>query len=253
MAGSRSLSAPRSQIVVDHPPKSRILVVVASEIEAKAAARGLGTENWGEPWHAHPITNLAELLLTGVGKSNAAGAVARAIDRSRYAALLSIGIAGTLEPETLPLCTSIAVESATLADEGIETESGFLTLREMGFPPLPGVPDALPADARFFSALSRITDRTAHLATVSTCSGTDARAARVRTQIAGSPRAEDMETAAIALVCTRLGLPWGGLRIISNTTGNRQQQTWDLKAALDRLSAMIGPAIDAVSNALRSF
>ncbi|MBX3317839.1 MAG: futalosine hydrolase [Phycisphaeraceae bacterium] len=238
--------------MVDHPPNNRILVVVASEIEARAVAQGLGIENWGEPWRTHPITNLADLLLTGVGKSNAAGAVARAIDRSRYAALLSIGIAGTPEPESLPLSASIAVESATLADEGIETESGFLTLSDMGFPPLPGVLDTFPADPRFFSALSRITDSAAHLATVSTCSGTDARAARVRARIAGSPRAEDMETASIALVCARLRLPWGGIRIISNTTGNREQQKWDLKAALERLSALIGPAIDAGSNALTS-
>lgn len=248
MAGSRPLSAPWSQIVVDHPSKSRILVVVASEIEARAAARGVGAENWGEPWRPHPITNIADLLVTGVGKSNAAGAVARAIDRSRYTGLLSIGIAGSLDPETLPVCTAVAVETATLADEGIETESGFLSLVAMGFPSAPGAADALPADPVWLGALSRIADRTAHLATVSTCSGTDARAAHIASRIGGPPRAEDMETAAIALVCTRLGVPWGGLRVVSNTTGDRQKQRWDLKAALERLGAMIGPAIDACAD-----
>jgi futalosine hydrolase len=49
-----------------------------------------------------------------------------------------------------------------------------------------------------------------------------------------------MEGAAVALAAVRLGLAFGELRVISNTTGDRARQQWDLKGALARLTDVIG-------------
>jgi futalosine hydrolase len=49
-----------------------------------------------------------------------------------------------------------------------------------------------------------------------------------------------MEGAAIAHIATRLGIPCGELRVVSNTCGDRQRQRWDLAGALAKLEAVIG-------------
>jgi futalosine hydrolase len=48
--------------------------------------------------------------------------------------------------------------------------------------------------------------------------------------------AEAMEGAAVALVAHRLRIPMAEVRVVSNTTGSRPRQVWDLKGALARLS-----------------
>jgi hypothetical protein len=38
------------------------------------------------------------------------------------------------------------------------------------------------------------------------------------------------------------------VRVVSNTTGDRAAQRWDLDAALGRLRALLGPVLDALSD-----
>lgn len=103
----------------------------------------------------------------------------------------------------------------------------------MGFPlgayPDPGVPTHAPW-VGMLGALGSV----GGIATVSTCSGTDDLAAEVARRTNGV--AEAMEGAAVGHVAHRFGVPFGEVRVISNTTGNRGSQTWDLPGALARLS-----------------
>jgi futalosine hydrolase len=132
----------------------------------------------------------------------------------------------------------VAATSCVFADEGVETPDGFLDCAAMGFPlgPFPG--SAVPVDAGLLARLAPLGDATGPIATVSTCSGTDARARWVRERTGAL--AESMEGAAIALVGVRLGVPAAELRVISNTTGDRAAQTWDMDGALHRLKNVIG-------------
>ena len=86
--------------------------------------------------------------------------------------------------------------------------------------------------------LKPLCDATGPVATVSTCSGTDSLAAAVQTRTGAV--VEAMEGAAVALVARRLDIPCGELRVVSNTTGDRPNQQWDIRGALDRLGAVIG-------------
>jgi nucleoside phosphorylase len=82
------------------------------------------------------------------------------------------------------------------------------------------------------------------VATVSTCSGTDVLAARVCERTGAV--AEAMEGAAVALVGARLGVAAGEVRVISNTTGERSRQVWDLPTALrgvERFAARLGQLV----------
>lgn len=181
-------------------------------------------------------------MVTGVGKANAAGAVGTALASGVYRRVLVVGIAGALPGCGIEMGKAASIERAVLADEGVETGSGFLAVDEMGFPPIPGG-CSIPADARMCAALERIGER-ATVATVSTCSGTDARALDVARRTGAG--LEDMETAAVGLVCARMGVAWGASRVVSNTTGERSEQRWEMRRALAEVERIIGPAIAAL-------
>lgn len=207
---------------------------------------GLGRSSVPPNWRPTEIGTRADLVVTGVGKANAAGAVGAALARGMYDRVLVVGIAGVLTGCEIELGRPASIERAVLADEGIETGSGFISIDEMGFPPIPGG-CSIAADARMCAALERIGAR-ATVATVSTCSGTDARALAVARRTGAG--LEDMETAAVGLVCARMGVAWGACRVASNTTGERSGQRWDMGGALRGMGRIIGPSIEAVRGLL---
>ncbi len=187
----------------------------------------------GEPWAGDPRT-----LALGVGKVAATLALARRVLAQRPAAVVLFGVAGAYPggPEVGRECW---VTEDWLADEGVQTPTGFLTLEAIGL----GVRGPLVTDAALADELDarlggdplpRVVG-----ATVSTCSGTDALAA-VRQAACPGARVESMEGAAVGAVCAALGIPWAHLRVVSNRTGDRDRGGWDLPTALARLHALVG-------------
>jgi futalosine hydrolase len=79
---------------------------------------------------------------------------------------------------------------------------------------------------------------------VATCSGTDAAAHAVRTRTGAM--AEAMEGAAVVHAARRAGVPAIEIRSISNTTGDRAKQQWNIAAAFAALGA-VGDSIAAWS------
>jgi futalosine hydrolase len=111
---------------------------------------------------------------------------------------------------------------------------------ELGFPALEGTGERVGTDAAWREALRPLADRVGSVATVSTCSGTDAAAAEIRRRTGSL--CEDMESGAAGLVAHRLGVPFACVRAISNRTGNRAEQGWDLAlafSALERVAASL--------------
>lgn len=288
-------------------PGDRVLLAVASRLEADAIATGLGAdavaalaahartgESEIEDWHAIRSGDHVDLLITGVGKANAAAGVAWVLNpgmtalgdhatHGAYRAVVSLGIAGALPAQSGPAAVGVAANvldvvvgtSLVHADEGIETPTGFTSLRGMGFPacrgdggldgdlaqasstpapppalPPPGLSVPTPVIDAWCAALSQYgwTDatnnpqpavanrvvRVGRIATVSTCAGTDGRAATVARRTGAI--AEAMEGAAVAQVASRLGVTFSEVRVISNTTGDRGHQRWDMRGALEALS-----------------
>jgi futalosine hydrolase len=170
-----------------------------------------------------------------VGKAHAAGGVARALDPARHALVLAVGVAGGYPP-LQPLEVVCATE-CVFGDEGVARDTGFDDLASLGFPAFPGGM-SLAVSPRVQAALHPSATIRGPVATVSTCSGTDA----LSTALAARTRAiaEVMEGAAVALVASRLGVEFGELRVISNTTGGRERQVWKLKESLAKLSSVIG-------------
>lgn len=221
---------------------SRILLVAATEMEARASLHSSCLPEAIRLWQRMEFTPTCDLVITGVGKANAAGAVARTADPARHSLILNIGIAGAL-PTTpaLSLCSVVWAAWTGFADEGAATPSGFSDIAQMGFPPMTG--------PRWEGSRYRVHDHvlalgaslgltTVGITTVSTCSGTDALAAEIAHRTGAS--AEAMEGAAVALAADRLGIPFAELRAISNTTGDRDKQIWQIKPALAALTDVLG-------------
>jgi futalosine hydrolase len=218
------------------------LLVVAAAAEARAVLAGLQADSRlaSEEWRLHRLGNGFDIIVSGIGKANAAAAAAQGIDPSRHAAVVSIGVAGALPGtagDQLVLGDVVAATASVYADEGLQTPEAFVDCGQMGFPLGPFLGNRIEADPGVLEVLRRVAGVEGAVATVSTCSGTDVLAQQVRERTGAV--AESMEGAAVAQVARRLGVACGELRVISNSTGDRGGQQWDLKGALAKLEQVV--------------
>jgi futalosine hydrolase len=233
-----------------HPADAPFLFVVAAPAEAAAVARAFGhaAPPPESAWRVRRLDADFRMVQSGIGKSNAAACVARAMERAGYRAVINVGIAGALPGSGLRLCQPVVAVSSVYADEGVETPSGFLTCGAIGFPLGPfegnGVAASAWVRAKAEAALSPMGMRAGVIATVSTCSGTDAQAARVEQRTGAL--AEAMEGASVGHIVARFSdafpqraASFLEVRVISNTTGAREAQRWDIKGALAALTEVI--------------
>jgi futalosine hydrolase len=220
-----------------------LLIVVAAPAEAAAVRSGLGCGGAAAAhtgrfdWLLEAVFPGVELLESGVGKVNAAAAVALRVDSARHAAVINLGICGTLAA-ALPLGSVVLADSSIYGDEGLARTEGFQTIPQMGFPIGPFAGVSVPGEAGLVAALRPLAAAVGPIATVSTCSGTDALAAEVSRRTGAI--AEGMEGAAIGHVLARIAptVPFAEIRVVSNTTGERSRQRWDIRGALSRLAAL---------------
>lgn len=241
----------------------RGLLAVAAENEAKAVLEAFGVSVGSIPVEPrrHGLTRIAvrpgacvpsgalsawsvlelpavDLLVTGVGKANATGALMAAAAGRLYSWAINLGIGGALPrlPAPVPIGQVVLGTLAHFADEGVQTPDGFVPLAHLGFACGINGTDSVEPDPGLVHELAPSADVLGGIATVSVCSGTDALAA----QIAGRTGAiaEGMEGAGFLLAAARLGLPAAEMRVISNTTGDRTRQVWDIRTAMARLAAL---------------
>lgn len=213
------------------------LLTVAARAEAKAVLDDAETP-LPEEWQATSIGDRLDILVTGVGKANAAAGTAIALAGDGYSGVINLGICGSLPiASPLQLGDSIAATRSIYADEGLQLPDGsFVGCADMGFPLGPFDDWGVRADAELLDAFAGQVSVTAPVATVSTCSGTDALASSVIARTWAV--AEAMEGAAVGHVASRLGVPFIELRVVSNTTGDRDRQAWSIGPALRRVGEL---------------
>ncbi len=208
----------------------RVLVVTSVPAEAEAIGSPEG----------------ATVVVGGIGRTNAAAATTEVIVRGADGpgdgidAVLSAGVAGALPDSALTLGEAVVATSCVYAEEGLLAPAGFLDMAGLGFSLGDFEGNVVPVDRRLLGRLER-RYRAGPIATVATCSGTDA-AARAVVRRTGAI-AEAMEGAAIVHAARRLGVGAIELRVISNTTGDRDRQQWDLPGALEALGEAVRAAL----------
>ncbi|NJP67024.1 futalosine hydrolase [Streptomyces spiramenti] len=214
------------------PDGRRVLVVTAVEAERDAVAAG---------WPA--VTAVA----AGVGPAAAAAVTAAeltaALARGRpYGLVVSAGIGGGFAPD-VPVGATAVATALIAADLGAVTADGFADVTALGFGAVSHEPP--PELVREVAALTGA--HTGPILTVSTVTGTAARAAELTARHPGAV-AEAMEGFGVAEAATRAGVPVLEVRTVSNAVGPRDRAAWRIPDALRALTAAFraaGPALTA--------
>jgi futalosine hydrolase len=208
----------------------KFFVLTAVDAEARAIGRIEG----------------ARVAAGGIGRTNAASATTKAIMESRPAAVISAGVAGALPGSDMKPGDVVVSSACAYVEEGLVTAGGFVDMSGMGLSLGDFEGNVVPVDEGMLDALSAAF-RIGVIATVATCSGTDDAAAIVARRTGAL--AEAMEGAAVVHAARRFGVPAIEIRAISNLTGNRAAQQWDLPRALSALAAAVSRGIPLLREA----
>ncbi|MFI7501459.1 futalosine hydrolase [Streptomyces sp. NPDC049687] len=180
-----------------------------------------------------------DLLAAGVGPALAAASTASALTAAAlggapYALVVSAGIAGGFAPGA-PVGSLVLADEITAADLGAETADGFLPVTELGF----GTVTHRPPASLVREAATATGARTGTVLTVSTVTGTAARAAALRRR---HPRAlaEAMEGFGVAEAAAAHGAAVLEIRAVSNPVGPRDRAAWRIGDALTALTTAFG-------------
>lgn len=180
-----------------------------------------------------------DVAAAGVGPalaaaSTAAALTAAALEGTPYALVVSAGIAGGFQPGP-PVGSLVVADEITAADLGADTPDGFLPVTELGF----GTVSHRPPEALVRDVAAATGARPGAVLTVSTVTGTAARAAELRTR---HPRAlaEAMEGFGVAEAAAAHGVPVLELRAVSNPVGPRDRAAWRIGDALAALTEGFG-------------
>ncbi|WP_327403194.1 futalosine hydrolase [Streptomyces sp. NBC_01288] len=206
------------------PSSVRILVATAVPAERDAVARAFTSD----------LLCTVDVIAAGVGPAAAAAATATALAGTPYALVVSAGIAGGFQPEA-PVGSLVIADEITAADLGAETPDGFVPVTELGF----GTVTHRPPSALVRDLAAASGARTGAVLTVSTVTGTAARATELR---ARHPRAlaEAMEGFGVAEAAAAHGVPVLELRAVSNPVGPRDRAAWRIGDALAALTEGFG-------------
>lgn len=213
----------------------RVLVATAVPPERDAVALAFpAAGSGGAPGPVRP-----DVLAVGVGPARAAARTATALTGAAlrgtpYDLVVSAGIAGGFAPHA-PLGSLVVADEITAADLGADTADGFLPVTDLGF----GVVTHRPPESLVRVAAAATGARTGTVLTVSTVTGTAARATALRER---HPRAlaEAMEGFGVAEAAAEHGVPVLELRAVSNPVGPRDRAAWRVGDALAALTAAFG-------------
>ncbi|MEU2712381.1 futalosine hydrolase [Streptomyces sp. NPDC007205] len=228
----------------------RVLVATAVPVERDAVAQAFPGAVTGVRLPGALLCRTAagwDLLAAGVGPalaaaSTAAALTAAALAGAPYDLVVSAGIGGGFAPGA-PVGSLVVADAITVADLGAETADGFLPVTELGFGTVTHRPP--------HSAVRAVSESTGALTgtvlTVSTVTGTAARAAALR---ARHPEAlaEGMEGFGVAEAAAAHGVPVLELRAVSNPVGPRDRAAWRIGDALTALTEAFGKSAPALES-----
>ncbi|MFO7816155.1 MAG: futalosine hydrolase [Thermodesulfobacteriota bacterium] len=178
-------------------------------------------------------------LCTGVGIINSAAGLSAFVEKHSVSGVLNIGIAGSYEPESLPVGSLAVAEREIWPEFGVRAETGPISRldfplanvgREKIFETIELDPDA--RAGQLGVCPPRNWPRKTFL-TVSGVSGTAEQARELGVNF--KAQLENMEGFALALVAARAGIPFLEIRSVSNIAGSRAKKDWDFPLAFKAL------------------
>lgn len=183
------------------------------------------------------------LAHSGIGKAAAAAAAISLLNGCRAEALWLFGCGGAFLGSGLAVGDLALASAEFFGDEGVATADGFRDLAAMKLPmretskqhfnrwPVDkGLHDWAQGVLSNHAEKTNTTLTSGLFVTVSTCTGTTAKATEIENRTHGI--CENMEGAAVALACQQLSVPLLEVRGISNLVEDRDTSRWDLPAGM---------------------
>ncbi len=173
------------------------------------------------------------LAHSGVSQTAMALQLTRLLERYSPRAVLLCGCGGSYPDSGLKNGDLAVASEEICGDLGVATENGFIPLEQLD---IPQQPELVPVNQQSYPLQSELTDLACRVlpqshfgpfVTVNCCSGHKTLSDELEYRTGGI--CESMEGAAAAQVCAEYRVPLLELRGISNPTGTRDPQQWDIK------------------------
>ncbi len=193
----------------------------------------------------------ANLVLAhcGIGQVNMAMQLTRLLDSYTPSAVYLCGCGGSYPASGLKNGDVVLAEKEMFADFGVATAEQFIPLEQLGIPQqlqlTPAVRQTLDLDSALLEKACQILPEATRgtFATVNSCSGHPALSLELERR--SGAICENMEGAAAARVCENFAVPLLELRGISNPTGTRDPQQWDIAAGVNAAQRAILRLLEA--------
>jgi len=207
-----------------------LLAVVATAQECRALLEGVTASPLElGPYRAF-TTETAAVIISGIGPASSAAATAHALATLPVEAVLSVGICGGFVGAA-EIGDVIVATDIVAADLGADSPEGFLAMGQLGW-----ADDSHPIDPSLVRTVAELLGEvvTGPLLTVSTVTGTDARAGELAERHGAV--GEAMEGWGVLTAALPHGLPVLEIRTVSNLVGVRDLTSWDLPSAFASLT-----------------
>ena len=168
----------------------------------------------------------------GIGQVSMTIQLTRLLSEHKPMAVLLSGCGGSYPESGLKIGDLALATEEIFGDLGVATTDKFIPLSQLDLPQnpqlAPVVQQSFPLNTDLLSwAKETLPDAICgSFVTVNCCSGTTNMSTDLQKRTGGI--CENMEGAAVAQVCTAFDIPLLELRGISNPTGTRDQQQWDI-------------------------
>lgn len=235
----------------------KILIVCASILEADffiseySSTYSMKKVLTGYYFEPENNTN-PHILVTGIGKTNSSLILTHFINNEfKPDEIINSGIAGAFSKTNVSIGDVAVANEEIYGDEGVLTENGFKTLKNLNFPVLTignthyynSFPVKIkPNLIKMIQTMTKIEIIEGKFVTISECTGTEKRKEEMVKRF--NPLCESMEGAAILHTCIAFDIPFIEFRGISNYTGSYDKTRWDVNKAMSAVVKVVKAYID---------
>ncbi len=185
-----------------------------------------------------------DFLITGVGSINTTYALMKHLQVKKPDVIIMAGIAGAMSKK-LNLGDVVVIKEEALADLGVKEKDGYKDVFDLKLLSSNKFPFTKKKLANPFSTLM---ERTL-LPTVNSITVNQITSSKKTAELYSKKykaAIENMEGAALHLVCIKENIPFVQIRSISNYVGERNKKKWQLKEAVENLNKNLIKLIESL-------
>jgi futalosine hydrolase len=188
-------------------------------------------------------TSNCNVLITGIGTAATVYHLTNYLHLNKPSLLIQVGIAGSFGEDLQP-GSAVVISADRFADLGVQENSQWRDVFDMQLTE----PNELPySNGWLINPHQQLLNSTAlpqvKGITINEITTSPNRISQLRHKY--SPSIESMEGAALHYVCLQQNIPFIQLRTISNYVGERNKEKWQMKAAIQNLSAPLVQILEA--------